>query len=308
MSDEQETIAAQPELSERHPGPAEWVTHAQQMVNMAAPRMSLDPLPENGVFDSSMTAAVRAFQERASIKVDGIIGPETWGALYEAVSRAQTAGVSDDGSGAVGGAGSEAEAETPPTAAEIDRGREVVNWLVEQILPQAHEFAERLHDVPPEIWSKAIDGIHAGMEVAELLHLIPEISAVATVGSVFAIVAVPFAMWYDSIAEANEAGDLATLRWSVYNPYIDGCISGLYGQSPHDHGPLFAGAVSLGYDSTSMLGDSARRGTIALLMGMGFGNVPDEAHPMSAEEWHNHHYAIGAVTQGLEIAITHQDR
>jgi N-acetylmuramoyl-L-alanine amidase len=37
----------------------------------------------NGVYDAGTTAVVRAFQERRRLRVDGICGPETWGALIE---------------------------------------------------------------------------------------------------------------------------------------------------------------------------------------------------------------------------------
>jgi peptidoglycan hydrolase-like protein with peptidoglycan-binding domain len=37
--------------------------------------------PTTGVFDSATTTAVRAFQTAAGLGVDGIVGPQTWGAL-----------------------------------------------------------------------------------------------------------------------------------------------------------------------------------------------------------------------------------
>src|SRR5205085_7699443 len=34
-------------------------------------------------YDASLEAAVRAFQDQRGLRVDGICGPETWGALIE---------------------------------------------------------------------------------------------------------------------------------------------------------------------------------------------------------------------------------
>lgn len=40
-------------------------------------------LPAGDTYDDATRAAVRAFQERRGLRVDGICGPETWGALIE---------------------------------------------------------------------------------------------------------------------------------------------------------------------------------------------------------------------------------
>lgn len=41
------------------------------------------PVPADGWYGDETTASVRAFQERRGLRVDGICGPETWGALIE---------------------------------------------------------------------------------------------------------------------------------------------------------------------------------------------------------------------------------
>lgn len=52
----------------------------------------------DGIFGAQTSAAVRAFQRRNGLKVDGIVGPQTWGALGfsgggTSVTRAATRGV-----------------------------------------------------------------------------------------------------------------------------------------------------------------------------------------------------------------------
>jgi N-acetylmuramoyl-L-alanine amidase len=45
------------------------------------------PANERGVYDEETRAAVRAFQAQRSLRVDGIVGPDTWGQLVEAGFR-----------------------------------------------------------------------------------------------------------------------------------------------------------------------------------------------------------------------------
>ena len=40
-------------------------------------------LPAGDTYDDATRSAVRTFQERRGLRVDGICGPETWGALIE---------------------------------------------------------------------------------------------------------------------------------------------------------------------------------------------------------------------------------
>ena len=45
---------------------------------------------KNGVFDSATTTAARSFQSAKGLGVDGIVGPQTWGALIIVVSSGST--------------------------------------------------------------------------------------------------------------------------------------------------------------------------------------------------------------------------
>lgn len=55
----------------------DWVAYLQQTLI----DRGFDPGPVDGIFGPLTEAGVRAFQEGAGIRVDGIVGPETWGAI-----------------------------------------------------------------------------------------------------------------------------------------------------------------------------------------------------------------------------------
>jgi peptidoglycan hydrolase-like protein with peptidoglycan-binding domain len=56
------------------------VEHLQKLLKGAG----LDPGPIDGVFGSTTEAAVRAYQQKVGLPVDGIAGPKLMGALKEA--------------------------------------------------------------------------------------------------------------------------------------------------------------------------------------------------------------------------------
>jgi peptidoglycan hydrolase-like protein with peptidoglycan-binding domain len=47
--------------------------------------------PKNGVFDTATTTAARAFQTAKSLGVDGIVGPQTWGAMVVQIAQGSAA-------------------------------------------------------------------------------------------------------------------------------------------------------------------------------------------------------------------------
>ncbi|MGI5380558.1 peptidoglycan-binding domain-containing protein [Streptomyces sp. CA-251387] len=73
----QEGAAGTPTLSNGAHGPA--VRKLQRLLNAHVP--DLQPLAVDGVFGPVTEKHVRRFQTRLAIAVDGIVGPQTWGAL-----------------------------------------------------------------------------------------------------------------------------------------------------------------------------------------------------------------------------------
>src|SRR5918992_312564 len=62
----------------------ELVTHVQQALQVSA----------DGIFGPETDTAVRQYQARSGLEVDGIVGPATWGSLFESGSTAGAANVS----------------------------------------------------------------------------------------------------------------------------------------------------------------------------------------------------------------------
>jgi hypothetical protein len=55
---------------------------AVQTLQSRLQALGFSPGPIDGIFGSGTDAAVRAFQRSRGLSVDGIVGPQTWGALY----------------------------------------------------------------------------------------------------------------------------------------------------------------------------------------------------------------------------------
>jgi peptidoglycan hydrolase-like protein with peptidoglycan-binding domain len=62
----------------RHGDSGTWVSHLQQLLL----RTGYDPGPVDGEFGDETEAAVLAYQRGLRLAVDGVVGPDTWFALY----------------------------------------------------------------------------------------------------------------------------------------------------------------------------------------------------------------------------------
>lgn len=298
--------------------PVEWVEHARKMLNMARPAMDLDPpLPETGGFDDAMEAEVKAFQGRAGVHpVDGIIGGDTWSALWAAVEERQQAhagteaGDGHQAGGDAHGSGVSAEhADPPPTLAEVNAGREALTGVVEDIVEKAQDFAERVSGLgePAEVLARLVDAVHADLELANLLELSTVAEAAVFAGEAVAVIAVPFVMWYEAI-QANNAGVLHEYRWQVLNAWRTGFWGGLYESGVGEVNALFTGLANNAYAQASGLGADVKKGALGLLLAMSdaMDYIPDESNPtISPEQWALAGTSTGYTWQGLETFISH---
>jgi hypothetical protein len=330
-------MANEPTLKRGHPNDAQWVSHAQQMLNLARTPMDIDHLAESGTFDAETERTVHAFQQRVGLQlVDGIVGPDTWAALWEVVTERQqeraaageaaagTAPAAEhapqehhDGGGHGGQAqhGGHAEGhDAPPTYHDVDRGRELIHYYVGEVVERANAFAESVDKLGPpnEVLPKLIDGGHTAVDLAEILGAAEESVAIGQalfVASVAGTILVPFTMWYEAIA-ANNAGDLHTYRWQVYNPFMAGFLGGLYGQAAAEVDHLFVPVRDHAFKEAANLSPADKKGVIALLLAVSsaMDYIPDESNPtMSAEHWALAGMDAGYTAQGLEIEISKLD-
>ena len=64
----------------------------QRWLNAARRRWNvIRPVAVDGRYGSATATAVKTFQQLAGLRSDGVVGPETWDALYEAAGQQQTA-------------------------------------------------------------------------------------------------------------------------------------------------------------------------------------------------------------------------
>jgi peptidoglycan hydrolase-like protein with peptidoglycan-binding domain len=66
----------------------------------ALKRLGFDPGPIDGIFGPKTEAAVKAFQKKYGLVVDGIVGPQTWAKINELLNSRSS---SSTGSGTTGG-------------------------------------------------------------------------------------------------------------------------------------------------------------------------------------------------------------
>lgn len=71
------------------------VLEVQEALNtIGIENSSIQPIVEDGIFGTATDTAVRTFQEIFGLPVDGIVGPNTWTALFEAANSITTGGSS----------------------------------------------------------------------------------------------------------------------------------------------------------------------------------------------------------------------
>ncbi|BAZ20313.1 hypothetical protein NIES4073_11890 [Kalymmatonema gypsitolerans NIES-4073] len=63
------------------------VKHLQEDLNL----LKYGPLTVDGNFGTKTEAAVKRFQSKNNLVVDGIVGPQTWQVLHEQAARARRA-------------------------------------------------------------------------------------------------------------------------------------------------------------------------------------------------------------------------
>jgi peptidoglycan hydrolase-like protein with peptidoglycan-binding domain len=100
-------MAGEPHL--RRGSDGAWVSHLQSLLQAEG----VDPGPIDGDFGPRTEAAVRAYQEANGLRVDGIVGPETWGSLVQDSGQ-------DTGDVAGGAAGGDAGDDEEVTVAVED--------------------------------------------------------------------------------------------------------------------------------------------------------------------------------------------
>lgn len=89
----------------------EWVAYMQGLLEA----QGHSPGPLDGDFGPRTDAAVRAYQEANGCKVDGIVGPETWGALN-----------------AGGGGSDDTQGDVPAELVAMGAAAKLADWTAEQ--------------------------------------------------------------------------------------------------------------------------------------------------------------------------------
>jgi hypothetical protein len=107
------------------------VREVQEFLNRHA--RSSPTLAENGVFDVHTEAAVRHFQTTKNIRVDGFVGPETWGYLLQDVPLVRHA------AGASVAPAAAATPKPPPTPRRVAEPKEIVCELLDVNITCEHK-------------------------------------------------------------------------------------------------------------------------------------------------------------------------
>ncbi len=311
-----------PTLGPGYDNSVAWVGYLQTMINYASGSLGLPQIAEDSAWGPHTERAVRAFQGSIELAVDGIVGPQTWAAINDTTDRAETAdgaayaqggaaGTHGGGANHAGGA-QPGTGDPPPDYFAIATARPLLDWDIAEIVGAATEFAESVSGLgpPDEVRGKLIELAHTGLLINDIFDLA---DGTALEGALFyagigAAIVAPFAMWYEAIG-ANNAGDLHSLRWQVYHPFMDGFLAGLHGTAPAGQDPLFAAVTEHGRVRGEALGSFKNAALAILLYEAGaIDELPDADNPtIDARKWRQSGADYSTTWYGLENLITHID-
>ncbi len=285
-----------PVLKLGHANDHDYVVQAQQMLQMVRSPMDTDDLPQSGEYDAATEQAVLRFQQREGLQgQDGVVGPETWGALWEAVRERQQQGQAQEDLATnlapqEGGHTPEA-ADPPPTLAEVDHGRALLDYYVDIIAGEAHEFAEAMLGLGPasEVLPKLIDAAHTGVLGAEIFGVETLLGSAVAMGTASALGTVigPLAMWVEAVVDIQEADDKLKYRWAVYRSFMAGFWAGLHDQAPAEVEQFFVGTRDKAYSEISGHTEEEKKGIRAILAAVaGAFEMPTDDNPtLTPEHW-----------------------
>lgn len=293
----------------------------KRLQSLLAEVLAHGPVPD-GIFGAGTESAVRAFQERNDLRVDGVVGDRTWARLEEARRGSTRTGFEDDPHG-FGGEGFgfdddparfgddrgfggdtiefegdtiEVDAPAPPRFEDSERGRRIVEPLMEDAAEEFRRFAE-VHNEWVDYDSSAA-GRRAFLDSAEAI--------LEARGSRKGFVEAG-AIWMRSFLEewvaVNQAGEIAALETEYFEAMSRGFIAGLHTDPlpPAPRNQVLAAVLAGAYTSTDRLPAEDRRDALAYLLRRGHPDfvMHERGREVSRDEWRAGLRAYGYQRDGL---------